>query len=297
MKLPCSVIQDLLPLYAEDLTSDVSKALVEEHLPECDDCRKMLAELKAPPPALPPEAVPMQQVKKLLRKQLWLAVVLTVCIATALFSVFIGWMLRDTPIPYSAESIVIQENEDGSIDAIFDQPLGWAWHSLQQDGETGLFYIELFCEGAPPIYQWINPVDTYVLRLVEPDEHCDYIVYENNAVDGEHILIWGQLPPGHGQGYTLHRLTLNYYSLLALTAALLTGLVWLLLRKQKGGTVFAGLSVLSLCYLAGHLFIAGNHNIIYTHMPRYFILICLCTLALFGVFCTGLSLYRLRKDK
>ena len=89
MKLPCSVIQDLLPLYAEDLTSDVSKTLVEEHLPECDDCRRMLAELKAPPPALPPEAVPMQQVKKLLRKQLWLAVVLTMCL---LFTFFIPFL-------------------------------------------------------------------------------------------------------------------------------------------------------------------------------------------------------------
>ena len=297
MKLPCSVIQDLLPLYAEDLTSEVSTMLVEEHLPECADCQRLLEELKAPQPALPPQAVPMQQVKKLLRKQLWLAVVLTVCVMTVLVSVFIGWMLRDTPIPYHAQSISIRENKDGSIDAIFNQPLGWAQYALQQDRETGLHYIELACEGAPPIYQWLAPDASNVLRLVEPDEHCDYIVYENNAVDGEHILLWGQLPPGHGQVYTLHRLTLNYYSLLALAASLLTGLLWLPLRRHTAGKMFAGLSLFFLCYLAGHLLIAGNQTIIYTHVPRYFVLICLCTLSLFGVFCTTRALYRLRKDR
>ena len=39
MMLPCSVIQDLLPSYIEDLTAPETTALVEEHLDGCEECR------------------------------------------------------------------------------------------------------------------------------------------------------------------------------------------------------------------------------------------------------------------
>ena len=38
-KIPCAVIKDLLPSYIDGLTSEETKALVEEHLAECDGCR------------------------------------------------------------------------------------------------------------------------------------------------------------------------------------------------------------------------------------------------------------------
>ena len=46
MKTPCSVIQDLLPLYAEELTGEDSRKLVEDHLEECENCKQTLEELK-----------------------------------------------------------------------------------------------------------------------------------------------------------------------------------------------------------------------------------------------------------
>lgn len=295
MKTPCSVIQDLLPLYAEELTGEDSRKLVEEHLEECENCKQTLEELKEARPQGFHETIPMQQVKKLLRQQLWLSVLLTACVVAVMAMVSIGWMLRDTPIPYSEEAIVIRENQDGSIDAVFDQPLGWATYGLQYDRETGLYFIELSCEGASPLYRWTSPEDYYVLPLVGPAKHCDYIIYENNAVDGEHILIWGELPSDYGHTYTLRRLTLNYYSLMAGAATLLMGLLWLLLRRRPVGKVFAYLSIFFLCYLAGHLLIVGNNTIIYAHVPRYFILICVNTVALFGAACSAIALYRLQK--
>ena len=39
MKLPCEVVRDLLPLYAEDMVSPESRVLTEEHLAECGSCR------------------------------------------------------------------------------------------------------------------------------------------------------------------------------------------------------------------------------------------------------------------
>src|SRR5574344_1018872 len=41
MKYDCEVIKDLLPLYNDELCSDVIKAMVEEHLEECESCRQL----------------------------------------------------------------------------------------------------------------------------------------------------------------------------------------------------------------------------------------------------------------
>ncbi len=46
MKITCKVIESLLPLYADDMVSEDSIALVEEHLDDCDGCRQYLEDLK-----------------------------------------------------------------------------------------------------------------------------------------------------------------------------------------------------------------------------------------------------------
>ena len=46
MKMECEVIRDLLPLYADQACSDQSRALVNEHLLDCADCRDMLQRIR-----------------------------------------------------------------------------------------------------------------------------------------------------------------------------------------------------------------------------------------------------------
>ena len=50
MKLDCEVIRDLLPLYAEQMASPASTALVEEHLQTCEACRAELEQMRLPVP-------------------------------------------------------------------------------------------------------------------------------------------------------------------------------------------------------------------------------------------------------
>lgn len=45
MKYNCDLIKDLLPLYVDEICSDESKKIVEEHLDECLDCRDYLNKL------------------------------------------------------------------------------------------------------------------------------------------------------------------------------------------------------------------------------------------------------------
>lgn len=46
MKIDCNVIRDLLPLYADNVCSEESRRLVNEHLPQCAECVAVLEQLR-----------------------------------------------------------------------------------------------------------------------------------------------------------------------------------------------------------------------------------------------------------
>lgn len=46
-KIPCEVIQDLMPSYVDGLTSPVTDKIIEEHVEECEKCRKTLETMRA----------------------------------------------------------------------------------------------------------------------------------------------------------------------------------------------------------------------------------------------------------
>lgn len=70
MKTNCDIIRDLLPLYAEHITSEATNALVEEHLAECEACRAELKQMEQPVPVRPeaqPDA-PLRRIRAALQK-------------------------------------------------------------------------------------------------------------------------------------------------------------------------------------------------------------------------------------
>ena len=66
MKWNCDLIQDLLPLYEEDLCSPASRQAVEEHLRECEGCRRLTVPLPVEEPKDTPHAD--RALKKSLKK-------------------------------------------------------------------------------------------------------------------------------------------------------------------------------------------------------------------------------------
>lgn len=47
----CQIVEDLLPLYEEDLLQPDSKAFVDAHLKHCEKCRKLVSDMGKPLPA------------------------------------------------------------------------------------------------------------------------------------------------------------------------------------------------------------------------------------------------------
>ncbi len=52
MMLPCDMIEDLLPLYADDCCSAASRRAVEEHLADCPKCREGLKAMQTQLPVV-----------------------------------------------------------------------------------------------------------------------------------------------------------------------------------------------------------------------------------------------------
>jgi len=79
MKIPCEVIRDLFPIYHDGVCSSESRAVVEEHLAQCEGCR---TELEAMDAALPlentqrnrEEAQAVEKLSKRWKKGMWKSV-------------------------------------------------------------------------------------------------------------------------------------------------------------------------------------------------------------------------------
>lgn len=68
-KLVCDTVKDLLPLYVDKLTSEVSNQSIDEHIAECEDCRAALCQMTQ---KLDVEVAPeVKDFKKYLNKSKW----------------------------------------------------------------------------------------------------------------------------------------------------------------------------------------------------------------------------------
>lgn len=116
-EIKCSVIQDLLPLYIDDVVSDDTKTLVNEHLRNCEDCKKeydqMEETLYVP---IENKATLFSQLNKRWNRKKWRLIFGSVLATTLLgFAVFSFIFHYAKPIPYAEDLIEIEEMADGTL--------------------------------------------------------------------------------------------------------------------------------------------------------------------------------------
>lgn len=117
MKKECSVVQDVLPLYLENMVSEGTKIFVEEHLKNCSDCAAEWERLKsgkqvdaAGTPQRERDVKAITAVKKKIAKRL-LKAVAVVCLV---FAVLFSAVLLYTGIghPVTKDSILLSTKTD-----------------------------------------------------------------------------------------------------------------------------------------------------------------------------------------
>lgn len=113
MKIACEIIRDILPLYAEDMVSQPTKDMVEDHLSECEGCKKELEALRKPQ-KLPVEtdATSLKRVGASIRRRRILAVMAVLLfVGTLLMG---GALMLDARVYFSATEAVKDIQVDGN---------------------------------------------------------------------------------------------------------------------------------------------------------------------------------------
>lgn len=122
MVISCDIIRDLLPLYAEDMVSQASKEMVDNHLCGCDSCTKELAALKKPEKVpVEVETESLNRLKKIIRRK---RIVSLLTVALFIVTAILGFvLLMDAKIYLDAEEVVMYTDqlENGDIYVQFNK--------------------------------------------------------------------------------------------------------------------------------------------------------------------------------
>lgn len=179
MNITCNIIKDLLPLYAEDMVSEDSKALVDDHLCGCDSCRKELEALKqAPKVPVEVETTSLKRVEDAIRKRKMLTAAIAMLTLAAVLVT--GFIFSLTPVYLTAQQAIegVELREDGALAIDYTS------------GITGYGSTSLGSEDDEFIWRHTTRYDWLRSKLFVPDlsgmtqEELERYV-QNNAREGE----------------------------------------------------------------------------------------------------------------
>ena len=317
MNKDCSIVQDLLPLYAEDLLREETKEFVEGHLAQCEACRAELAALRAEVAPASVSAQPLRDLKRQLQRKRLTAVLLAVALALTLATAGFAYLTAPQYLPYDETEWMITRSPralaDGSImaDGLIDlsgtesiavnllTPVSGARVTSTQDPDNGktVYFITAWRTsldtwrgsfGASDTGDHVQRETNALLNALGETEstrrlftldttNCAAIYYSPNNGQDD-VLLCGSRDGGI---ISMPRLALGYYVLLSLALLIPLSIAFFLCRRKKIGKVLGHLALIPACYLTGHLLVKGFVTTSY-QMQRDFSLIVLTAALLYA---------------
>lgn len=282
MKLPCEMMEDLLPLYAEDMATNATRQAVEEHLKDCEPCRGKLAGMRAEKPEAG-VSIPLEPVRREIRKRRWHAVIAAVCAVAAVLVTLLAWQNTLTFLSDSDCEITLETLPDGGTEI----------HYLGANGMRAWIVDDILYTA--PIGRKNQGGQGETIMPVHDEKAIYFVDVMKNGVT---TLIWAKTPEDAvGAAQILPRLALGYYMLIAVAAAAVLLGAWYPLRERKIGRVAKRLGVLALCYAAAHFLVMGTVSMSFD-MARDFGFIAVIALLLWGLATSGEQLIKqMRRDR
>ena len=321
MKIPCSVIRDLLPLYAEKMVEPETENLVTEHLADCSDCRQRLSALNVVAEPAIDTVKPLLNLKKQIRIRRWRAVAIAaLCVFIILLTFFyhsgktqfLDWQeglivvkgvetitpddragrsycllskLMPAPDQYTGEALILKTfgPSSGIISSVFPEEDGTYTVALQMfSANSQVPNLEVWSEGYSK-----NP-ELEQLRAFRDNnvEYNELVLYPvpDRVIYGygnSQKLLWGE--PLNGGFEVLPRLSMAYYLLIAAILAVVSGLLWFILREKKAGRIMRQVFFTPIAYLMAHLLLKGTETISF-FMGRELCSILIIAVALYFLF-------------
>ena len=295
MKNECSIVRDLLPLYAESMVSPETASFMEEHLKDCEHCRKEYERLKAPC-AVPAQddAAPLLMLQKKMAAKRLRTIVLTAVFAVALL--VSAFAVLDAPVylPYTEELLAVEPVGENGLQITFDPSVTDFNYTVYQDPDGGNFY---YCD----VEAWYSLWDRWFpggeeqrTAVVFPAKPYPVTVMYCPNDGTESTCVYGEA--GEGGSIALPRLALGYYLILAVLALAVLFVAWLVAKgKPRQRVWIERIMLYPVSYLISHGIVAGFRVISYS-LVRDFRLILFVSLLLYCGLLLAHSVWGLKKE-
>lgn len=313
MKVSCNVIRDLLPLYAEKLTSSDSNRLVEEHLTDCPECTRQLSMMQqAAPVPVEVGTGALNKIRQVMRRR-WVLTALTAVLLVVTL-VCQGVLLLDATVyltpEQAVESVEVKENGDlfirttGYVNGYSAASMGEsedAWGIVATSNLQKLWFgsrknsivpYEELPEGTKRI---ISEEDYYFTGGMTIPAGVKTVWYCDGSTGKAQTLLWGEGEVPQRPILAIGHEFVVYHAVL-LALAVLSGVAAYLLRKKRFGCVgvylamaFASVSVSTFVVSAGQL--VSRYGEFMEHMQEGL----LCAIPMFLTLVCGYQLFQLVK--
>ncbi len=195
-KISCNIVRDVLPLYLDNVVSDDTKEMVEEHLKICESCRKE-ADLLQQDVVVPTiksiqlsEAKMLKSLKaRINRKKITISLVSVILAVTAVVSLGFALAFSKSYIPYSNTQFEIVDM-NGKIYACYHGNCfgGSVSHdpiSVEVDGKQKNFVI---------FYTYRTPLDSITSYFENRPSNNEQLIHLGNA-DEIDAIYYGEFDP------------------------------------------------------------------------------------------------------
>lgn len=180
----CNVIRDLLPLYADEVCSEDSKEMIEEHLSTCQECKQELEDY-CYNTGLPEVSadVAMKKFKKKMNKNNLKKIVVSVIVCLAvIFSGAYVLFIPEFTVPYSEDLMTAKIPVDGGIDVWVNLPNYTQVYSVATSSES---------EGEFDIYLTVT---RNLWSMIAPDFHEMNNFWRTNGFIGVSFQASDEMP-------------------------------------------------------------------------------------------------------
>lgn len=290
MKISCNMIRDILPLYVEDMASQDTRDLVEEHIASCENCKKRLEEMRTfEEPPVDTDIAPLRNIQNTLRKKKLQTIILSVMVTLVFAVVTIAYLTTPAYISYNENAVSIIEKDDGTVLLNFSEEVsGYNVNQYPAADNSGYVYDITTWE---TIWQQKINKNNLENTVLNPNGETVASIYYYNTDGIENTLIYGD-PITDGSVMTLPRLVLSYYVLFAIGFLLICGIGLVIFRKnEKIRNGLEKMILLPISYLFAHLLIKGLHSATYL-AGRDLYVILLVTIPLYFALLAGRNIVK-----
>lgn len=273
MKNECSIVCDLLPLYAEDMVSEDTAEFVKEHLGNCPTCRAELEKLRKPVQPVAAQHVPdidaepLKRLKKALLMEKVQAILCTAAVLLALMLSGLSFLTAPEYFAYSQELVTVTDGANGEATISFSSEI--TNYKLQRiadpaDKQT-VYHLEVWTCAWDRMFSKPGAQDV----TVKPENGHELLIYFtqfiNQSSSNSAVCIYGEIEPDSGGWMALPGLSMGYWLAINIVLLVILGVIWLNLRKkEKPRRLVERLILIPIAYMLGHLCVLGFHTLSYS---------------------------------